>query len=223
MVVSTAQSPDSFVSPLAVSYPQQHRPQGESQGGPSSMSVRAVNEYYSSVSLSLAYSSGDGDTVEISMQSIEYGKSVTELNSRGQEMDLGKVADHIRQTLENMRKHFFENMFSDELGTEQVTESDETQAGIGIPEYWNAENTSQRIVDFALSFFESFKGEAQEFLSIINGAVDEGFEQAREMMGELSKEVGALINKTHTLITDKFSVWVSEQSSEEASPSEETA
>jgi hypothetical protein len=94
--------------------------------------------------------------------------------------------------------------------------NDENISGIGkidapeslkIPEYWNAENTSQRIIDFAVSFYGTFKGAGEEFLSTIKNAIDEGFKQAREMMGELPEEISSLADETSNLVMKKLTSW----------------
>jgi hypothetical protein len=73
-----------------------------------------------------------------------------------------------------------------------------------IPVYWNAENTSQRIVDFATSFLSAFKGESSEFFKTIKGAIETGFKAAKDMLGELPGPVGKLIDKTYRLTMEKL-------------------
>jgi hypothetical protein len=87
---------------------------------------------------------------------------------------------------------------------------DKTQQ-LEVPEYWNAENTSQRIVDFAVQFLGAFEGTGGEFLDVIKGAIDEGFKQARDLLGELPDQVGALVNDTHELVMQKLDTWAESQ------------
>jgi len=52
-----------------------------------------------------------------------------------------------------------------------------------VPEYWNAENTSQRIVDFAMSFWEIHKDDEKfdEYFDDVMGAIEEGFGEAKDI------------------------------------------
>ncbi len=86
---------------------------------------------------------------------------------------------------------------------EEVDKGNELQ----ISEYWNVENTSQRIVDFALSFRGVFEGSDQEFLDIIKGAVDEGFKQAKELFGTMPEPVQNLYDETYNLTIKKLDDW----------------
>ena len=76
-----------------------------------------------------------------------------------------------------------------------------------IPEYWNAENTSQRIVDFAVSFYEFMDVEGEIYFSKIKNAVEEGFKQAKGLLGELSEEVEKLVKDTYDKTMRKLDVW----------------
>lgn len=73
-----------------------------------------------------------------------------------------------------------------------------------VPEYWNAENTSQRIVDFALSFQSAFEGEGSEFQERIVDAIKEGYKQAKEMLGDLPGPAAKLFNDTYELTMEKL-------------------
>ena len=89
---------------------------------------------------------------------------------------------------------------------------DETKAIPGLPDYWNAENTSQRIVDFATSFLSAFKGSGQDFLNTIKNAIDEGFSQAKGILGDNAPDpISKLTNKTYALVMDKLDAWAKAQ------------
>jgi hypothetical protein len=94
---------------------------------------------------------------------------------------------------------------------------DESKEIPGLPEYWNAENTSQRIVDFALSFAGMFKGTDDEFVSMIKDAIEKGFSQAKDILGDLPDPVGKLVEKTHALVMDKIDKWASDRAAAEIS------
>jgi len=74
-----------------------------------------------------------------------------------------------------------------------------------VPEYWNAENTSQRIVDFAMSF----RGLAtelsdEEYIKQVRGAVEEGYRLAKKGLGDLPGPSAKLFNNTYNLTMKKF-------------------
>ena len=81
--------------------------------------------------------------------------------------------------------------------------SDDAEAA-EVPEYWNAENTSQRIVDFATSFLSAFDGAPEEFQNDIKEAIKKGFEEAKDIMGELPEASAKLYNDTYELTMEKL-------------------
>lgn len=77
----------------------------------------------------------------------------------------------------------------------------------GVPEYWNAENTSDRIVAFATSFAGIF-GDDPEFAETLVGAVAEGFAQADAFLGELPGKAGKLNRDTRDKVFEKLDNWL---------------
>lgn len=80
-------------------------------------------------------------------------------------------------------------------------------------DYFSPENTAKRIADFALSGFGLFGGtkpgdtspEArQKFADYILPAIDKGFADARKLLGALPDSIGRDIDKTRSLIGDRF-------------------
>jgi len=74
-----------------------------------------------------------------------------------------------------------------------------------VPEYWNAENTSQRIVDFAMSF----RGLApelsdEEYINQVRKAVELGYKLAKKDLGGLPGPSAKLFNDTYGLTMNKF-------------------
>jgi len=74
-----------------------------------------------------------------------------------------------------------------------------------VPKYWNAENTSQRIVDFAMSF----RGLAtelsdEEYITQVREAVEKGFRLAKKDLGDLPGPSAKLFNNTYSLAMKKF-------------------
>lgn len=179
-----------------------------------SVDARMVAEYYSSKSLSFEYTSKDGDTVSFSMESVEYSKSIMDVSANGNKDDMEKLINYIKDSYDQMRKDiikgFLQSVGVEVPGNKKVKDAENTEP-IQVPEEWNAQNTSQRIVDFAVSFYGIFEGSGDEFLSTIKAAVEEGFKQAREMLGELSDQVSGLIDDTYKLVMEKLDTWGSEQ------------
>jgi hypothetical protein len=74
-----------------------------------------------------------------------------------------------------------------------------------VPEYWNAENTSQRIVDFAMGF----RGLApelsdEEYIKQVREAVEKGYSLAKKGLGDLPGPSAKLFNNTYNLTMKKF-------------------
>ena len=79
-----------------------------------------------------------------------------------------------------------------------------------VPEYWNAENTSDRIVHFATQMAEISGMDLREFGEIIKEAVSNGFDQAGAATGELTGAAAKLNKDTKDLVFAKLSNWLEE-------------
>ncbi|GHV11941.1 hypothetical protein AGMMS49938_03550 [Fibrobacterales bacterium] len=94
---------------------------------------------------------------------------------------------------------FNEDTIKYDLGDlEDVKEAD-------VPEYWNSENTSQRIVDFAMSF-RSLAPELsdEEYINQVRGAAEKGFGLAKKDIGDLPGQSAKLFNNTYDKVLQKF-------------------
>lgn len=78
-----------------------------------------------------------------------------------------------------------------------------------LQEFFSPENTAQRILDVAMSFFPSssmFRADGDNessrsnFADFIGNAINKGFTQARKLLGDLPEEVNNQLNKTHELV-----------------------
>lgn len=87
---------------------------------------------------------------------------------------------------------------------------DKDDCEAGIPEYWNAENTSDRIVHFATQMAE-IAGKDPDFAQTIMKAVADGFDQANAETGPLPGAAGELNRKTRELTFSKLSKWLEER------------
>jgi hypothetical protein len=184
------------------------------------LNAQLMMEQYKSNSMSLQYISRDGDTVSFSMESVEYSGSIMNISAEGAQDDMKKLVDYIKDNFAQMKKEllgsFLKSIGEDAPETEKVRNVPKLE----IPEYWNAENTSQRIVDFATSFLDVFEGKGESFLTIIKDAIDDGFSQAREMLGELPDAVAELSDDTYALTMDKLDAWAIEQGMESVEAAE---
>jgi hypothetical protein len=187
--------------------------------------ARLSSEYYSVDRLAVTYTNKDGDSVSLNMEHIEYQKAQIDVQTDGpgNDQDWQKIVEQIKNEFVRMKQDmiakFMESVTgkkNDENGigatpvvdgNDSVSRAETTDEIKGLPEYWNAENTSQRIVDFATSFLSMFEGKGQDFLNMIKGAIEEGFSQAQDMLGNLPDPVSKLVNDTHDLVFKKLEDW----------------
>jgi len=95
-----------------------------------------------------------------------------------------------------------------------------------VPEEWNADNTSQRIVDFAMQFRDAAKQSGmsdEDFMAQIKSAVQDGFRLAKNDLQDLPSSVAKLFNDTYQSTMDKLdkvlASWKSETSGTDTSAS----
>ncbi|MDQ3001871.1 MAG: hypothetical protein M3Y08_11505 [Fibrobacterota bacterium] len=96
-------------------------------------------------------------------------------------------------------------------GPDEKVKADESEEAANVPEYWNAENTSDRIVHFATQMAEIAGMDPAEFAKTMFKAVRDGFDQAGEATGELPGAAGKLNRDTRDLVFAKLSKWVEER------------
>ena len=120
-----------------------------------------------------------------------------------------KLLDTILDSVDPATKAILQGEFANDHVLYQVDEGVEAAE---VPENWNAENTSQRIVDFAMSF--AGEDADPEFLNEIRNAVMEGFAQAKEVLGNIPGESGKLFNETYESAMSKFDAILENMNSE---------
>jgi hypothetical protein len=172
--------------------------------------ARLMTEYYSSASMSLEYTSKDGDKVSFSMESVEYSKSIMDVAATGNKDDMKKLVEYIKDNFDQMKKDLLNNFLKNtgsEVPEDTLVSAPVAPVSSANPEEWGADATSQRIIDFAVSFYGIFEGKGDEFLSTIKTAIDEGFKQARDMLGDLPDDVTSLINETYKQTMEKLDAW----------------
>jgi hypothetical protein len=94
-------------------------------------------------------------------------------------------------------------------GEKANAEGSEEEAS--VPEYWNAENTSDRIVHFATQMAEISGMDPEEFAKTMMKAVGDGFDQANAETGELPGAAGKLNRDTRELVFSKLTKWLEER------------
>lgn len=191
-------------------------PQVEVPQSGSNRSVSMAVESYKSESLYMEYTSKDGDKAVLSYKNVEYQKAQIQIDagSGTSDEDWKKIVDQIMEDYKSLRsemlKRFFGDSTGDSDGTDKVKPTANIQAA-AVPEYWNAENTSQRILDFATQFLDAFKGSGEEFLAKIRNAIKEGFQMAHKELGDLPDSVNKLVQDTFDLTMKKLDAWAQEK------------
>ncbi|MDR2582389.1 MAG: DUF5610 domain-containing protein [Fibromonadaceae bacterium] len=154
------------------------------------------------------------DTLDISEEAAKKSDSVKEKNKgHWKNFDMDAFQTGIRNTLMQsinqskdalkaagveFAKYNSDSVLYDLSGMKDVEESK-------VPDYWNAENTSQRIVDFAMSF----RGLAtelsdEEYIEQVRAAVEKGYKLAKKDLGDLPGPTAKLFNNTYNLTMSKF-------------------
>jgi hypothetical protein len=189
--------------------------------------LKVLSEKYSMNNLMVSYTSADGDSVSLSASSVDYQKAILTANGDTSSEDWQKIIDQIKDEYVKMKGSIVTTMFGGSDGKAQEVSDprkfDESKAIPGLPEYWNAENTSQRIVDFATSFIGMFDGSDTEFVSMIKDAIEKGFSQAKDVLGNMPDEVSKLTDKTHALVMDKIDKWASDRAAAAQATGEQAA
>lgn len=150
------------------------------------------------------------DTVEINGTAPGTGKAKG--NGRWKDFDMDAFQSEIRNKL--MESVYQSKKALQDAGVEFVKYDGDSILYNGVPkgtkaaevpEYWNAENTSQRIVDFAMSF-RSMAPELsdEEYIEQIRKSVQLGYKLAKKDVGSLPGPSAQLFNDTYSLTMKKF-------------------
>jgi hypothetical protein len=95
-----------------------------------------------------------------------------------------------------------------------AAQAEQAEEEANVPPYWNAENTSNRIVHFATQMAEISGLDLKEFAARIRDAIGAGFDQAKEATGELPGAAGKLNKDTKNLVFAKLSKWLEAKEAE---------
>lgn len=189
----------------------------KSQSGNQTSEIKAEFDYdlsWTSTSQKPVGLEVDKEEDELSKIGIDFSKQLDEFQAEIRK----NLLDSIMETLDPNTKSMLKAQFDSEHVIYDVEEGVEAAE---VPEYWNSENTSQRIVDFAMSFAD--ENSSPEFLEELRGAVMEGFAQAKEILGEIPGESGKLFNNTYESAMAKFDELMNQDTENEASPIDQLA
>ena len=156
------------------------------------------------------------DTLEISEAAQDSDKVKEKGNGNWKNFDMDAFQSGIRNTLiqsinqskealkaagVEFAKYSSDSILYDLSG---MNEGKEIEAA-NVPEYWNSENTSQRIVDFAMSF-RALAPELsdEEYIKQVRDAVELGYKLAKKDVGDLPGPSAKLFNDTYNLTMKKF-------------------
>lgn len=123
--------------------------------------------------------------------------------------ETNQAKEHLRQIVEDLLKRqgieidLLKDLKPEDIKVDQQAR-DEAKLMIEDGGPLSPEAVSDRIVDFA----KSISGGDKEKLSLLRDAIEEGFEQAKELMGG---ELPEISSQTYDLIQEKLDAWESEQ------------
>lgn len=158
------------------------------------------------------------DTVEISDAAEAASEKAKSEEGHWKDFDMDAFQQGIRnQLLESINES--RNALKDAGVELYESEGDSVLYNLGdkdvkaaeVPEYWNAENTSQRIVDFAMSFRElAPELTDEEYINQVRDAVELGYKLAKQDVGAMPGPSAQLFNDTYNLTMEKFDKYMEE-------------
>lgn len=157
------------------------------------------------------------DSVEISdAAKAEQDKIQDKVNGKWKDFDMdafqGGIRDTLMQSINESRKKLEEAgvEFAGADGDSILYDLTGLNGGkevkaAEVPEYWNAENTASRIVDFAMSFRDlAPELTDEEYVEQVRSAVQKGFSLAKSDIGSLPGPSAQLFNDTYNTAMKKF-------------------
>lgn len=175
------------------------------------LKLNAVQLQYSENFEITTYSNNDGDTAQFASND-KANELMAAMQKANTPEEWKAIIAQIKEEYANLKSNMVDTLTAGISGKEpkHIKKGSEIKAA-EVPEYWNAENTSQRIVDFALSFFGQSSKTDSEFFNMIKNAVEEGFAQAKDILGNLPGEIGKLMSDTYNLTMEKLDNWAKGQ------------
>jgi len=161
------------------------------------------------------------DTVEISEAAIESSEKAenekVKGNNQWKNFDMDAFQSEIRNTLMESINQSKKTLMDAGVSFVEYNEDsilykvDKDTKAADVPEYWGAEKTSQRIVDFAMSFREMAPELTdEEYIEQVRKSVQLGYKLAKKDVGSLPGPSAKLFNDTYNLTMKKFDDLVAE-------------
>lgn len=150
------------------------------------------------------WAKGDDSTIDDPSKSKE-AKGAKALEGFDIEKFRKEIRDELLAQIAQAKKNALEENPDLKMVSDIPYAVDSDEVAAQVPEEYNAENTSQRIVDFALSFRGHVKGMSdEEFISQVRSAVEEGFRLAKGDIGALPGPSAKLFNDTYEATMSKL-------------------
>jgi hypothetical protein len=162
-----------------------------------------------SVSIGSGQSLADPRSKQVDLKALLASAAEDAKKSKTDGLDLTKLQQSMKdQLVEQMKQAQLAlqaNGQSSKLIDDILYAVDKDQEAAQVPEEWGAEQTSQRIVDFAAAFKGSAKGMSDEdFISSIRKAIQDGFRSAKGDLKELPGPSAKLFNDTYEATMKKL-------------------
>ncbi|MCL2845931.1 MAG: DUF5610 domain-containing protein [Chitinivibrionia bacterium] len=121
-------------------------------------------------------------------------------------------ANIIRAMLQAVRGEDVNTASFDAIFNIQIPESEQGMTAEEIiatlPDAWKPEAVAERIVDFAISFYERSGLSGEEFLEAVTNAINSGFAEAdRQLNGRLPANIQQVIQFTRDAVSERLERW----------------
>ncbi|HSQ41782.1 MAG TPA: DUF5610 domain-containing protein [Fibrobacteraceae bacterium] len=146
------------------------------------------------------------DSYEPSEEAASTSDAQGEIQGKFSDFDMEAFHAEIRDKLLEQVEQAQESDGSSDWSTDDLLYSvgDDVEAA-DVPEEYNADNTAQRIVDFALQFRDlAPELSDEEYIEEIRAAIQEGFSQAQDQLGNLPDSSAKLFNDTYEAAMSKL-------------------
>jgi len=161
------------------------------------------------------------DTVEISEAALDSEKVKSGGQWKNFDMDAfqSEIRNQLMESINQSKKALLDAgvKFVEYNEDSILYNVDKNTKAADVPEYWGAEKTSQRIVDFAMSFREMAPELSdEEYIEQVRKSVQLGYKLAKKDVGSMPGPSAQLFNDTYNLTMKKFDDLVAQAKSKSA-------
>lgn len=136
-----------------------------------------------------------------------------QFNIHGNLQNLQRSMNEISSQIQQQLDHYFEWIGESDPEIQSQFSLPENASAQQIVDFYNPENTSQRILDFGLGFFDVYlqnhntsinEDSIDEFYHLLNDAFNAGFDEAEEILGSFDEmgEIGESIKQTYNSVME---------------------